>query len=121
MPRVESSSKAPGHLRIFVSFFPSLQEIIISSDVFIHFLKKLLQGLWRLPCKILCRWSWSEPLDHGLNDNLIGHCRRLGSESQEPSDIRLEVLFPILCALEQRLSGDWLHLKALEASDLHVL
>jgi hypothetical protein len=121
MPGVESSSEASGHLRVSVSFFPSLPEIIISYDVFIHFLEKLLQGLRRLPCKILCRWSWSEPLDHGLNDNLIGHCRRLGSQSREPSDIRLEILFLILCALEQSLSGDWLHLKALEASDHHVL
>jgi hypothetical protein len=100
MPGVESSSEAPSHLRVSVSFFPSLPEIIISSDVFIHFLEKLLQALHWLPCKILCRWSWSEPLDHGLNNNLIGHCRRLGSQSQEPSSIRLEVLFLILCALE---------------------
>jgi hypothetical protein len=120
MPRVESSSEAPSHLRVFVSFFPSLSEIIISSDVFIHFLEKLLQGLRWLPCKILCRWSWSEPLDLGLNDNLIWHCRCLGSQSQEPSDIRLEVFFLILRALEQSLSGDWLRLKALEASDEHV-
>jgi hypothetical protein len=121
MPGVESSSEAPGHLRVSISLFPSLPEIIISSDVFIHFLEKLLEGLWWLPCKILCHWSWSEPLDHGLNDNLIGHCRCLGSQSQEPSDIRLEILFLILCALEQSLSGDWLRLKALEASEQHVL
>ena len=121
MPGLESSSEAPGHLRVSISFFPSLSEIIISSNVFIHFLEKLLQGLQRLPCKILRCWSWSEPLDHGLNDNLIGHCRRLGSQSQEPSDIRLEVLFLVLCAVEQSLSGDWLRLKALEASDQHVL
>jgi hypothetical protein len=89
MPGVESSSEAPGHLRVPVSFFPSLLEIIISSDVFIHFLEKLCQGLGRLPCKILCRWSSSEPLDHGLNDNLIGQCRHLGSQSEKPSDIRL--------------------------------
>jgi hypothetical protein len=120
MPGVESSSEAPGHLRVSVSFFP-LPEIIIISDVFIHFLEKLLQGLRRLPYKILCRWSWSEPLDHGLNDNLIGHCKRLGSQLQEPSDIRLEILFLILCALEQSLTGDWLRLKALEASNQHVL
>jgi hypothetical protein len=121
MPGVESSSEAPGNLRVSVRFFPSLPEITISSDVFIHFLEKLLQGLWWLSCKILCCWSCSKPLDHGLNDNLIGQCRRLGSQSQEPSDIRLEILFLILCALEQSLSGDWLRLKALKASDQHVL
>jgi hypothetical protein len=120
MPRVESSSEAPGYVRVSVSFFSSLPEIIISSDVFIHFLEKLLQGLWRLPCKILRRWSWSEPLDQGLNDNLIRYCRGLGSQSQEPSDIHLKVLFLILCALEQSLSSDCLRLKTLEAGDEHV-
>jgi hypothetical protein len=120
MTGVESSSEAPGHFRVSESFFPSLLKIIISSDVFIHFLEKLLQGLPRLPSKILHRWSWSEPLDHGLIDNLIGHCRRQGSQSQEPSDICLEVLFLVLCALEQSLSSSWLHLKTLEASDQHV-
>ena len=121
MPRVESSSEAPGHLKVSVGFFPSLLKVIVGSDVRIHFLEKLLQGLWWLSCKVLRRWSWSEPLDHGLNDNLIGHYRCLGSQSEKPSDIRLEVLFLILCALEQSLSGDWLRLKALEGSDQHVL
>jgi hypothetical protein len=77
VPRVESSSKAPSHLRILICFLHSLAEIVVSSDVFIHLLEKLLQGLWWLPCKIL--WSRSEPLYHGLNDNLIRHCRRLSS------------------------------------------
>jgi hypothetical protein len=45
MPRVDSTSKAPSHLRKFVSFLPSLLEVIISPDVLIHFLKKLLQSL----------------------------------------------------------------------------
>jgi hypothetical protein len=38
MPWVEPSSEAPGHLRIFVSFFYSLLEIIVDSDVLIHLL-----------------------------------------------------------------------------------
>jgi hypothetical protein len=84
MPGVDSSSKAPGHLRKPLGFFPSLAEIIISPDVFIHLLKKLLQGLWGLPCKILSRRSWPKPFDHGLNDNFIGHCRPLCSQTQEP-------------------------------------
>jgi hypothetical protein len=42
MPWVEPSSEAPGHLRIFVSFFPSLSKIIVGSDVLIHLLEKLL-------------------------------------------------------------------------------
>ena len=117
MPGVDSSSEALGHFRKPVGFFPSLAEIIISPDVFIHLLKKLLQGLWGLPSKILSRRSWPKPLDHGLNDNFIGHCRRLCSQTQEPSDIRLKVLLMVLCALEQSLSSDWLRLKALEASD----
>jgi hypothetical protein len=44
MPRVESSSEAPSHLKIPIGFLPSLAEIIISTDVFIHLLEKLLQG-----------------------------------------------------------------------------
>jgi hypothetical protein len=73
MPRVESSSEAPSHLRIPIRFLPSLAEIVVSLDVFIHLLEELFQGLWWLSCKILCCGSWSEPLYHGLNDNLIGH------------------------------------------------
>jgi hypothetical protein len=89
VPGMESSYEAPSHLRIPICFLPSLAEIIVSLNVFIHLLEKFLQGLWWLPCKILSCGSWSEPIDHGLNDNFIGHCRRLGSRSQEPSDVRL--------------------------------
>jgi hypothetical protein len=117
MPGVDSSSEAPGHLRKPVGFFPSLAEIIISLDVFIHLLKKLLQGLWRFSGKILSRRTWPKPFDHCLNDNFIGHCRRLCSQTQEPSDKCLKVLFMVLCTLEQILSSDWLRLKSLEASD----
>jgi hypothetical protein len=70
-----------------------------------------------LPGKILGCRSWLKPLDHGLNDNFIGHCRRLCSQTLEPSDIRLKVLLMVLRALKQSLSSDWLRLKALEASD----
>jgi hypothetical protein len=38
MPRVESSSEAPGHLGVFVGFFPSLPKTIIDPDVFVHLL-----------------------------------------------------------------------------------
>jgi hypothetical protein len=100
MPGVEPSSEAPGHLRISIGFLSSLAEIVVSSDVLIHFLEKLLQGLWWLPCKILRRWSWSEPLDHGFNDNFIRNCRRLRSKMQEPWDVRLQVLLMVLHALE---------------------
>jgi hypothetical protein len=96
---------------------PSLVKIVIGPDVLIHLLKKLLKGLWGLPDKILGCRSWSKPLDHGLNDDFIGHCRRLSSQPQEPSDIRLKVLLMVLRALKQSLSSDWLRLKALEASD----
>jgi hypothetical protein len=89
MPRMESSSEAPSHLRVPICFLPSLAKIIISSDVLIHLLEKFLQGLWWLSCKILGYGSWLKPLDHGLNDNLIGHCKRLSSQTQEPSDVRL--------------------------------
>jgi hypothetical protein len=117
MSGMESSSEAPSHLRIHIHFLPSLAEIIISSNVFIHLLEEFLQGLWWLPCKILSCGSWTKPLDHGLTDNLIGHCRRLSSQTQEHSDVRLQVLLMVLCALEQGLSSDWLRLEALEASD----
>jgi hypothetical protein len=69
MPRVDSSSEAPSHFRKPVVFFPSLAEIIISPDVFIHLLKELLQGLMGFPGKILSRRSWPKPFDHGFNDN----------------------------------------------------
>jgi hypothetical protein len=116
-PGVESYFEAPSHLRIPICFLPSLAEIFVSLNVFIHLLEKLLQCLWWLSCKILCSGSYSEPLDHGLNDNLIGHCRRLSSHLQEPSDVRLQVLLMILCALEQSLGSDWLRLEALESDD----
>jgi hypothetical protein len=115
MPQVDSSFEAPGHLREPVSFLPSLVEVIVSPDVLIHLLKQLLQSLWRLPGEILCSRSWTKPLDHGLNDNLIGQCRRLCSETQEPSDVRLKILLMVLRALKQGLSYDWLRLKALKA------
>jgi hypothetical protein len=111
---MDSSSEAPGHFGESVSFLPSLAKVVISSDVFIHLLKQLLQGLRGLPCEVLSSRSWPKTLNHGLNDNLIGHCRRLCPQSQEPSDIRLEVFLMILRALEQGLSCDWLRLKALE-------
>jgi hypothetical protein len=38
MPWVEPSSEAPDHLRISISFFPSLLEIIVGSNVLIHLL-----------------------------------------------------------------------------------
>jgi hypothetical protein len=116
VPGVESFSKAPSHLRIPLCFLPSLEEIIVSSDVFIHLLEKLLQGLWRLSCKILCCGSWSKHLNQGLNNNLIDY-RRLSSQSQEPSNVRLQVLLMVLRALEQGLGSDWLRLEALEAGD----
>jgi hypothetical protein len=38
MPWAESSSKASGHIRISISFFPSLPKIIVGSNVLIHLL-----------------------------------------------------------------------------------
>jgi hypothetical protein len=52
MPRVDSSSEAPGHLRESVSFLPSLAEVIVSPDVLIHLLKQLLQSLWGLESRL---------------------------------------------------------------------
>jgi hypothetical protein len=117
---VYSPSEAPGHLRELVGFLPSLTKVIVSADVFIHLLKELLQSLWRLSSKILGSRSWTKPLDHGLNDNFIGHCRRLCSQTQEPLDACLEILLVILRALKQSLSYDWLRLEALEACHQRV-
>jgi hypothetical protein len=114
---MKSSSKAPRHFRKLVRFLPSLTKIIIGTNVLIHLLKELLQGLWGLLGKILGCRSWPKPLDHGLNDNFIGHYRRLCSQTQKSSDIRLKVLLMVLHALKQSLSSDWLHLKALETGD----
>jgi hypothetical protein len=77
---MKSFSEAPGHFRKPVRFLPSLTKIIIGPDVLIHLLE-LLQGLWGLPSKILGCRSWPKPLDHGLNDNFIGHYRRLCSQT----------------------------------------
>jgi hypothetical protein len=121
MPWVDPSSEAPGHLREPVSFLPSLAKVIVGPDIFIHLLKQLLQSLWRLPSKILGSRSWTKPLNHGLNNNFIGHCGRLCSQAQEPSDICLEIFLMILRALKESLSCDWLHLKALETCHQHVL
>ena len=120
MPWVDSSSKAHGHLRELVGFLPSLAKVIVSTDVFIHLLEQLLQSLWMLSSKILGSRSWTKPLNHGLNDNFIGHCRRLCSQTQEPSDVCLKILLMILRALKQSLSCDWLCLKALETCHQHV-
>ena len=120
MPRVDSPSEAPSHLRKSVSFLPSLAEVIVSPDVLIHFLKQLLQSLGRFPSKVLSRRSWPKTLDHGLNDDFIRQCGRLCSQSQETSDIRLKVFLMVLCTMEQGLSCDWLRLKALKTGNQHV-
>jgi hypothetical protein len=70
MPWVEPSFEAPSHICISLSFFPSLAEVIICSDIFIHLLK-LLQGLERFSGKVLGSQSWMKPLNHCFNDNLI--------------------------------------------------
>jgi hypothetical protein len=121
MPRVDSSSEASGHLRESVSFLPSLAEVVVSLDVLIHLLKQLLQSSWGLPGEVLSHRSWPKTLDHGLNDNFIGHCGRLCPHTQEPSNIRLKVFLMVLRALEQGLSCDWLCLKALETGNQHAL
>jgi hypothetical protein len=121
MPRVDSSSKAPGHFRELVCFLPSLAEVIVSLNIFIHLLKQLLQSLRGLSSEILSSRSWTKPLNHGFNNNFIGHCRRLCSETQEPSDICLEIFLMILRALKQGLSYDWLRLEALKTYHQHIL
>jgi hypothetical protein len=106
VPRMDSSYEVPGHFREPICFLPSLAEVIVSPDVLIHLLKQLLQSLWGLSSEILSSRSWTKPLNHGFNDNFIRHCRRLCSETQEPSNICMEVLLMILRALKQGLSCD---------------
>jgi hypothetical protein len=98
-----------------------MAEVVVGPNVLIHLLKQLLQSLWGLPCEVLSRGSWPKTLNHGLNENFIGHCGRLCPQSQEPSDIRLKVFLMVLRALKQGLSCDWRHLKALETGHQHVL
>jgi hypothetical protein len=114
---MKSSSEAHSHFRKHLRFLPSLAKIIIGPDELVHLLKELLQGLWGPPGKILGCRSWLKPLDHGLDDNFIGHGRRFCSQMQKSLDIHLKVLLMVLHALKQSLSSDWLRLKALEASD----
>jgi hypothetical protein len=121
MPQVDSSSEAPCHFRESVSFLPSLAEVVVSPDVLIHFLEQVLQSFWGLLGKVLSRRSWPKALNHGLHDDFIGHCGCLCPQSQEPSDIRLEVFLMVLRALEQGLSCDWLCLKTLETGHQHIL
>jgi hypothetical protein len=96
MSWVDSPSEAPGHFGEPVSFLSSLTKIIISTDVFIHLLEQLFQGLRGFPGEVLGRRSWTKPLDHGLNDNFIGHRWCLCPQTQKPSDICLKVFFVIL-------------------------
>jgi hypothetical protein len=121
MPRVNSPSEAPSHLRESISFLPSLAEVIVNPDVLIHFLKQLLQSLGGLPSEVLSRRPWPKTFNHGLNDDFIGHRGRLCPQMLEPSDICLKVFLMVLSALEQSLSSDWLRLKPLKAGDQHVL
>ena len=53
MPRMKSSSEAPGHLREPECLLPSLAEVIVSSNILIHLLEQLLQSLRRLPSEVL--------------------------------------------------------------------
>ena len=53
MPRIESSSEAPGHLRKSEGLLPSLAKIIIGPNVLVHLLEQLLQSLRGLPSEVL--------------------------------------------------------------------
>jgi hypothetical protein len=121
MPRVDSPSEAPSHLRKSVSFLPSLSEVIISPDVFIHFLKQLLQSLRRFPGKVLGCRSWPKTLDHSLNNNFIGHCGRLCSQLQEPSDIRLKVFLMVLCVKGKCALGPFLCILVIECQHMCLI
>jgi hypothetical protein len=82
MPGVESSSEAPSHLGVSVGLFSSSPKVIVSPDIFVHLLEKLFQSLWWLSGKILHHWSWSKPVDHSFDNNLVWHRWRLSPETQ---------------------------------------
>jgi hypothetical protein len=96
----EPSPEAPSHLEVSVGLFYSLSQVIIGPDVLVHLLEELFQSFWWLSGKIQCRWSWSKPLDHSFDDNLVWPRWRLSPETQKPSDIRLQVFLMVLRALE---------------------
>jgi hypothetical protein len=119
MPRVESSSKAPSHLRVYVDLFSSLPKVVVSPDIFVHLLEKFFQSLWWLAAELCC-WSWSKPLDHSFDNDLVRHRWRLSPETQKPSYICLQVFLMILRALKQSLGSYWLRLEALKTGYQHV-
>jgi hypothetical protein len=79
MSTVDSSSEALGYLGIPVGLFSSLSKVVVSPNIFVHLLQKLLQSLRRFPSEVLCCWSLLKLLDHGFNDYFIWHRWRLSS------------------------------------------
>jgi hypothetical protein len=65
MPWMKPSSEAPSHLGISVSFHPSLSEVVVGSDVLIHLLEKLLQGLGGFLAKYCVVGPGQSPLING--------------------------------------------------------
>jgi hypothetical protein len=61
IPWMKPSSEAPGHLRVPIGFLPSLSEIIVGSDIFIH--------LWTSFSRV---WgaSWQNIVTLGLGEVL---------------------------------------------------
>ena len=53
MPRIESSSEAPGQLRKSESLLPSLAKIIVGTNILVHLLEQLLQSLRGFPSEVL--------------------------------------------------------------------
>jgi hypothetical protein len=120
MPRVDSSSEAPSHLRKPISFLPYLAEIIISLDVLIHFLKQLLQSLGGFLAKYLAIGPSRRPLimaSMTISLGTVGTCALRRKNLQHTPEGTLMVL----CALKQGLSSDWLCLKPFKTGDQHVL
>jgi hypothetical protein len=121
MPWMKHSSETPGNFGVSVEFLPSLAEIIANPYVLVHFLQQFFKGARRLPCKILSSCSWSEPLDHGLDDDVILDYRSSSPKPEKPSDKQLKGLIWILGTLKQSLCGHGLRLKTLEAGEKHFL
>jgi hypothetical protein len=98
--RVKPYSEAPSRLYVPLGLLPSLTKTIVCPNVLIHFLKKLLQRLRRLPGEVFSSCAWTKPLDHCLNDNFIWDSWCLCLKSKKYLNKSLKILIMVLHTLE---------------------
>jgi hypothetical protein len=78
MPRVDSSSEAPSHLRKPI-IFPFFGGSHCQPGCTHPFSEAASPESGGFPGKVLSHRPWLKTFDHSLNDDFIGHCRRLCS------------------------------------------